>query len=143
MPKLPPLPSQRDVLACRSVYGNPSNPKNHSVGSPSWESSNLAVLKVPFRMTFAGAPVKGLRLHKYCHPHFAYLFELLMRYSNGSQEVLDRWGVTKTGGAYNYRTMRGLNTLSMHSFGCAIDLDPANNGLRGPRGLGWLCPQVR
>jgi hypothetical protein len=25
--------------------------------------------------------------------------------------------------------MRGLNTLSMHSFGCALDLDPARNGL--------------
>lgn len=37
---------------------------------------------------------------------------------------LDRFG-----GCYNYRAMRGGTSLSMHSWGIAVDLDPINNQL--------------
>jgi hypothetical protein len=33
------------------------------------------------------------------------------------------------GGCFNHRPMRGGSTLSMHSWGIAVDLDPVNNGL--------------
>ena len=33
------------------------------------------------------------------------------------------------GGCYNYRNKRGGNTLSMHAWGIAVDLDPINNPL--------------
>jgi len=38
---------------------------------------------------------------------------------------LDRFG-----GCYNYRPMRGGTSLSMHSWGIAVDLDPINNQLK-------------
>lgn len=34
----------------------------------------------------------------------------------------------KYGGCFNYRKMRGGNSLSIHSWGSAIDLDPDDNG---------------
>ena len=122
------LPSQANVLACRSIYGDPRG-RNPSLVSPAWYSTNMIRLPVPFRMTYAGQPLKGLMFHKAAAPHFAKLFDLLKEAAKGKQATLDQWGVSITGGSFNYRLMRGLNTLSMHSFGCALDLDPARNGL--------------
>ena len=123
------LPKQSDVLAYRSPYGDPRRKGNAALPSPAWESSQLVLVKPPFTMTYAGQPIRGLRFHKAAAPHFVRLFDLLFSAAAGRQSVLDQWGVSITGGSYNYRLMRGLNVLSMHSFGCALDLDPARNGL--------------
>lgn len=40
---------------------------------------------------------------------------------------LDRFG-----GCFNYRKMRGSNTLSIHSWGAAYDVDPERNGFTTP-----------
>lgn len=32
------------------------------------------------------------------------------------------------GGGYNFRLMRRSTRLSLHSWGCAVDFDPARNG---------------
>jgi len=122
------LPTQSDVLAGRSIYGDPRG-RNPSVVSPGWYARNMVLLPVPFRMTYAGKPMRGLMFHRAAAPHFARFFDLLMAEAKGRQETLDHWGVSINGGSFNYRLMRGLNTLSMHSYGCALDLDPARNGL--------------
>ena len=122
------LPSQTDVLAYRSIYGDPRG-RNPSVVSAQWYAKNMLRLPVPFRMTYAGQPVRGMMFHREAAPHFARLFDLLLAEAKGRQATLDLWGVSITGGSFNYRLMRGINTLSMHSFGCALDLDPARNGL--------------
>jgi hypothetical protein len=40
-----------------------------------------------------------------------------------------------TGGVYNFRQISGSARLSLHSYGAAIDLDPAGN----PLGRAWLA----
>ncbi len=122
------LPSQSDVLAYRSPYGDPRG-RNPATVSAGWYSANMIRVPIPYRMTYAGQPLKGLMFHKVAAPHFSRLFDLLNEAAKGKQATLDLWGVSITGGSFCYRLMRGIDTLSMHSFGCALDLDPARNGL--------------
>ena len=118
-------PLQRD---CDSFYGNPRG-KNVTQPSAKWEAAYLVPFKPPFRITYAGKPVSQFKVNKNCLVGFQEAFNNLLNAAGGKQKILDHWGVTFFAGCYNYRLMRGGNSLSMHSWGCAIDLDPANNSL--------------
>lgn len=124
-------PLQKD---CDSFYGNPRG-KNSTQPSAKWESEYLVFFTPPFRMSFVGQRVTRFRVNKNCLVGFHEAFNNLNNAAKGNLKTLDHWGVTTFGGVYNYRLMRGGNNLSMHSWGCAIDLDPVNNGLgdRTPR----------
>jgi hypothetical protein len=45
-------------------------------------------------------------------------------------DEIQRLGIDLYGGCFNYRKMRGGSSWSKHSWGIAIDLDPARNLLR-------------
>lgn len=113
---------------CDNFYGNPRG-RNPSQPSSAWASQNLIFITPPFKMYYERKLVTRIRVHKKCADAFSRVFNSLLLAANGSQVILDEWGVTTFGGTYNYRLMRGGNSLSMHAYGCAIDLDPANNGL--------------
>jgi hypothetical protein len=81
-------------------------------------------------MTYAGKPIKTFRIHKKCHDSLARIFATIAQKADHMSNVLDRWGVTVFGGSYNYRLIRGsASHLSMHSYGCALDLDPERNAM--------------
>lgn len=131
-------PKQAEVLALRSVYGNPRNPRDPAKSSPNWEVANLVYVKAPFAMFFGGKVLsRGCKVHRHCAASLGRIFGNLMDAAGGRQEELDWWGVTNYGGGHNFRLMTGGRSLSMHSFGCAIDLDPPRNGWkdRTPRFL--------
>ena len=111
---------------CNTFYGNPRG----SNGRPSakWESENLCYIEPPFKMTYDSRPVRKIRVHKKCSESLLRVFNQIWDSSGKSQKTIDNWGVSIYGGAYNYRLMRGGSQLSMHSWGCAIDLDPGRNG---------------
>ena len=124
-----PWPSQADVLRYASPYGDPRG-RTVGVGSAAWESANLVYVKAPFKMTYAGQAVtKGMRVHRYCAASLGRVMANLLDAARGDQATLDLWGVSIYSGAHNFRLMRGLNSLSMHSFGCAIDFDQSRNSL--------------
>ena len=52
------------------------------------------------------------------------MFTAIWEASGHDQAKIDEWGVSTFGGTYNFRPMRGSHHLSMHSYGCAIDLAP-------------------
>lgn len=117
-------PMQKD---CDRFYGNPRGANGRP--SAKWESENLVSIRPPYRMTYAGRPVSGIRVHKKCAESLKRVLDRIWQAAGNDQATVDRWGASIYGGAYNFRLMRGGNSLSMHSWGCAIDLDPARNGL--------------
>lgn len=130
-------PLQKD---CNAFYGNPRGV--NGTASPAWEKANIISIKPPFIMRYDGKPVKGLRVHKKVGDSLLRIFNSIWEASGRSQAKIDEWGVSIYGGAYNYRLMRGGTNLSMHSWGCAIDLDPARNALNSKKPRFANYPEV-
>lgn len=130
-------PLQRD---CDAFYGNPRGYGDEP--SQPWIKANLVRVVPPYRMTYAGHPVPGVQIHAKCADSLMRVFSAIWAAANRNQSVVDAWGASIFGGSFNFRLMRGLNTLSIHSYGAAIDLDPARNGLGNPSGHFSQCPEV-
>lgn len=126
-------PTQAEVLSNRSVYGDPRG-KDRTRMSATWEAANIVYIVPPFRMTYASQPVKKIRVHKACAQSLLAVLNRLLASARkinpaDPQKALDEAGASIFGGVVMYRLMRGGNSLSIHSYGAAIDLDPARNGL--------------
>lgn len=134
-------PTQEEVLENKSVYGDPRGPDRTRM-SLKWERENIVYIVPPFRMTYAGKAVPRIRVHKHCSKSLWQVLENLRVAASGRQKTLDHWGVSIFGGVVMYRLMRGGNRLSIHSYGAAIDLDPANNSLGDSTGRFLQFPEV-
>lgn len=122
-------PHQNDVI---SVFGDPRDPDDATRPDFMWEAANIMPVKPPFALTYAGQTVKSVRCHRLVATAFVGALEAIRDAYSGDLEWLHASGITVFGGSYNYRLMRGLNSLSMHSYGIAFDFDPARNGLNNP-----------
>lgn len=101
-------------------YGEPGDP------------DNLTILPLPYPMRIAWDTAKSvskIQCHKLiAEPLKAVFEELLAHY--GLPE-LQRLEIDLYGGCVNVRLMRGSKTKwSRHSWGVALDLNPAKNGLK-------------
>ena len=111
---------------CDDFYGNPRGRGGEA--SATWEAANLTRIIPPYQMYFAGQPVTTIRVHKKCAEAFMSALRAINEAAHGDGRLLAESGANVFGGSYNFRLMRGGHALSMHSYGCAIDLDPARNG---------------
>lgn len=91
----------------------------------------LTTITLPFKMRVAwqrNSYVSKIQCHKLIADRLVAVFT----------DVLDHYGYAKIvelgidlyGGCFNYRPMRGGTTMSRHSWGVAIDLDPDRNLLK-------------
>lgn len=103
-------------------YGNPRG--RNGKASPLWEMKNLVSVSPPFVMHFADKPVTSFKLHRKCAASLTRVLGAIWLAAKKDQATIDAWGVSIFGGSYNFRLKRGSNTLSMHAYGCAIDLAP-------------------
>ena len=91
----------------------------------------LTVIQLPYPMRLAwdlDVKVTRMSCHKLVADKFLAVFnDLLCHY--GYDEIV-RLGIDLFGGCFNYRRMRGGSSWSLHSWGIAIDLDPARNKLK-------------
>lgn len=116
--------------AMSSFYGNPDT--NHDgQADAAWEAANLVSIKSPYRMVLAwdvSRTVSTIRVHKKCADSLLRVLTAIKAHY-GTQEAIDAARMHLYGGCYNFRLMRGGSSLSIHSWGAAIDLDPERNGL--------------
>jgi hypothetical protein len=115
-------PHQTEVA---TFYGNPRG--RNGTASKIWEKANLVTVVPPYQMYYAGKPISSFRVHKKCAAATVLALKAIFDATKGDKKLLTVSGANVFGGSYCFRLMRGSNHLSMHSYGCAIDLDPASN----------------
>ncbi len=134
---------------CDAYYGNPRG--RNGEASAAWESANLARVHTPWKLVTAwdGKQVKGVKVHNKCGESLLRVFRAIWldaiseaTATGDPQKVIESWGMHLFGGGYNYRLMRGGSRLSMHSYGCAVDFDPARNGMGDKTPNFANCPEV-
>ena len=100
-------------------------------GQPNESGTYLVNIDLPYPMRIAwdlDTTVMKIRCHNLIAERLKAVFvDLLAEY--GYQEI-KALGIDLFGGCFAFRKMRGGNDWSKHSWGTAIDLDPARNQLK-------------
>ena len=100
-------------------------------GTPNEAGTYLVTINLPYPMRIAwdtSTKVTRMRCHKDVAKNFEAVFaDLLVHY--GYDKIVEL-GIDLFGGCFNFRKMRGGSDWSKHSWGIAIDLDPARNKLK-------------
>jgi hypothetical protein len=101
-------------------------------GKPDDDGSDyLVTIQLPYPMRLAwdtDTVVTKMRCHRLVANRFVAIFNDLL--SHYGLAELKRLGIDLFGGCFSFRKMRGGNDYSRHSWGIAIDLDPARNQLK-------------
>jgi len=103
------------------------------LGAPG-DTDNLVRIKVPFQLHLSwklGYTIRSFQCHKLIAPHLTKIYQEL---SQLNPDLLADSGIDIWGGCYNFRPVRGTEKksappFSTHSWGAAVDHDPARNGL--------------
>lgn len=117
----------------KAFYGDP-DAGHDGIPDRVWEMNNLERFSPPYRMVLAWDTKKALNsitCHKKCASSLLLILNRIADHY-GSQEAIEKARMHMFGGAYNFRLMRGATKLSMHAYGCAIDLDPEANRMGRP-----------
>ena len=102
--------------------------------SEAWMKANLVRIPAPFQMTYDHKPLRVITIHRRCADSLRAVLKTIWANAGQDQATVDAWGVSVFGGSFNFRLKRGLSTLSMHSYGCALDFDPGRNPLGARNG---------
>jgi hypothetical protein len=90
--------------------------------SGEWERDMLRNAQLPEPLDYIGSPVYTIHVHRKLLDRFEHTY--------GEIHKAGLWHVVKPfAGAYCFRLVRGGETLSLHSFGAAVDHDVAHNPL--------------
>lgn len=121
---------------CKTFYGDPT--QNYNV----WAHNNLSLIVPPFFMEYYGdngkiIPIHAFNIHKKCIDSLERIFDEIWKASNFNQATIDAWHVSHFSGSAVSRTMRNSKKLSMHAFGCALDMDALNKPMGTTNRFPW------
>lgn len=111
-------------------------------GKPWADGGLLTNAPVPFRMTYEGALVRGIRCHVKVAPALTAALAAVWDAYGRDQAALEATHLTRYSGAYNYRPIRGSSRLSCHAFGAAVDFDAEHLPLGRPNPPGGIPAKV-
>lgn len=95
-------------------------------GTPNKEGKGYIVqITLPYPMYYIGKKVTKISCHKLVADQLLAIFNDILEFYG--QNAIRDLKIDDYGGCFNYRLMRGGTKLSVHSWGCAIDLNPSRN----------------
>lgn len=100
-------------------------------GKPNEKGTYLKTINLPYSMRIAwdvNTKVQKMRCHKDVADAFLAVFNDILE-AYGLERIVEL-GIDLYGGCFSFRKMRGGTSWSKHSWGIAIDLDPARNKLK-------------
>jgi hypothetical protein len=113
------------VTGVVATFGDPRPFVN---SKEAWEQNALATVPLPLPLIYAydtSQPVRRVRAHRLLAAHLA---DTLIECLSAGVPVAR----IKYGGCYMWRAKRTSNDLSLHAWGIAVDLEPAENPLGEP-----------
>ena len=96
--------------------------------------SQLVNVTPPFRMTYAGEPISGIKCHRKCAQALSVALNRIWDAYGHDQAAIDRDRVSIYDGVYNPRKIAGSDRWSNHAFAAAIDIDAPHNGFNTGHG---------
>ena len=137
-------PNGRDEII--AMFGDPVN--YDGTQNAVWVEKNIKVIKPPdewqlyYQLEDRIVPVRGIRVHILLKDVFLTSLEQIWDYaktvlgSNEDYNQIRAWihqnRLDVHGGGFNFRKKRDSRSLSLHSFGIAIDWDPLHNPRQKP-----------
>lgn len=127
-----PAPSSRwplqSPVAMNAFFGDP-DVNNDAAPDVDWQNKNLVPLEPPYPLFYAGKPVKKITVHRLVAPSLLLCLAAIPQVL--TQSEIEQYRLDEYGGAFNFRAKRGNpDSLSIHSWGAAIDLSPSINAFR-------------
>ena len=128
------------------MFGNPA--KANGRLNEAWEIANIRLVKPPngWRLFYQSdnglVKVSGIRMHRLLKDGFTAVLTDIWDVAKGeagtaaTDDDIRKWLHTNRldqhGGGFNFRPITGGSSLSLHSYGIAIDWDPEHNPRKKP-----------
>jgi hypothetical protein len=129
-----------------AIFGNPAN--SDGTLNEAWEGANIRKVAPPdqwrlFYQSDSGPqPVSGIRMHHLLEDSFVQVLDDVWKFAKSqvgtgaSDEAIRSWirerRLDQHAGGFNFRKITAGKSLSLHSYGIAIDWDAEHNPRKKP-----------
>jgi hypothetical protein len=111
-------PHQRD---CLRMFGNPF--------TPGWANTHLVHVTPPYAVVMGNIHIGSIPINKIAADSLTRVLARIADACGHDSAQIAAGHCNCFSGSFALRNMRGLNTISMHAFGLAIDWDAGHNPL--------------